>query len=356
MKGSLGLSVIMKDKEYEVLKDGSYDICPIGGLVSEYIRLPIVKLKNIILNVPHRDTHFLPGNVTSDMWGEVIRYMTEEVHKNCTFIQEQIFMAELLHSLTEMKRTEYDENVTEIKEFIEKVESDEFYQKFVPKEALIKIETCHTVLDFCTEIYYGILKYYILVSMLLMSVTRTYEKYGCYNPEGADTSKNDYIYEFFEGGVGAQDIDYKILLIENELTPVYTLRSAMSLLLFDFAQVYKNNIGFVKCKNCGKYFVPNGRSDSKYCSFGLDDDQTKTCKDVGAQNTRAEKEKNDTTTKEYRRVYMKLNMNAKRHPEDEAAQEKLERIKAEIKEIRNKLAHGMITEAEFLEWVNNFDK
>lgn len=356
MKDSLGLSVIMKDKEYEILKDGSYDICPIGGLISEYVRLPIVKLKNIILNVPHKEIHFLPGNVTSDMWGDTLDYFTKELHSNFTFIQEQIIMAEVLHSIYEMKQSGYDENVTEIKEINEKIETDEFYQQFVPLEAIIKIESSHTVLDFYTEIYYGIIKYYFLVSMLLMSVTRTFDKYGCYNPEGGDTSKNDYIYDFFEGGVGTQDIDYKILLIENELTSVYTLRSAMSLLLFDFAQVYKSNIGFVKCKNCGKFFVPNGRSDSKYCSYSLDDDPTKTCKDVGAQNTRAEKEKNDTITKEYRRVYMKLNMNAKRHPEDEAAQEKLERIKTEIKVIRNKLAHGMITEAEFLEWVNNFDK
>lgn len=354
MKGSLGLSVIMKDKEYEVLKEESYDVCPIGGLISEYIRLPIVKLKNIILNVPHKDVHFLPGNVTSDMWGDTLEYFTKEIHSSFTYVQEQIVMAELLHSVYEMKRTGYDENVTEIKELNEKVETDEFYQKFVPVEALIKIESSHTVLDFYTEIYYGILKYYLLVGMLLMSVTRTYDKYGCYNPKDVDTSKDDIIYQFFEDGVGAQDIDYKIMLLDNELTPVYTLRSAMSLLLFDFAQVYKNNIGFVKCKNCGKYFVPIGRSDSKYCPFPLVEDPSKSCKDVGAQNARAEKEKNDVVTKSYRKVYMRYMVHMSRHPEDDEKRKKLDQLTEEVKVKRKELQEGNINEEQFLEWLNQF--
>lgn len=354
MKGSLGLSVIMKEKEYEVLKDGTYDVCPVGGLISEYIRLPIVKLKEIILNVPHKEIHFLPGNVTFDMWGDTIEYFAREIHENFTFVQEQIVMAELLHSVYEMKRSGYDENVTEIKEFNKKVESDEFYQKFVPIEALIYIESSYTVLDFFTEIYYCILKYYFLVGMLLMSVSRTYDKYGCYNPKGVDTSKDDYIYQFFEDGVGTQDIDYKILFIDNELTPVYTLRSAMSLLLFDFAQVYKNNVGFVKCKNCGKYFVPVGRSDSIYCSFPLEEDSTKSCKDVGAQNARAEKEKNDVATKSYRKVYMRYMVHMSRHPEDAEKRKKLDQLTEEVKIKRKELQNGVITEEQFLDWLNQF--
>ena len=47
---------------------------------------------------------------------------------------------------------------------------------------------------------------------------------------------------------------------------------------------------------------------------------------VGAQVTRANKEKNDAATKEYRKVYMRYKMMTNRHPEDAAAAEKFEQL------------------------------
>lgn len=123
MKGSLGLSVIMKEKEYEVLKDGTYDVCPVGGLISEYIRLPIVKLKEIILNVPHKEIHFLPGNVTSDMWGDTIEYFAREIHENFTFVQEQIVMAELLHMVHMSRHPEDAEKRKKLDQLTEEVKN-----------------------------------------------------------------------------------------------------------------------------------------------------------------------------------------------------------------------------------------
>ena len=60
----------------------------------------------------------------------------------------------------------------------------------------------------------------------------------------------------------------------------------------------------MKCKNCGHYFVSEGRSDAVYCSCPLWENKDKTCKDVGAQVTRANKEKNEAAAKEYLRVCM----------------------------------------------------
>src|SRR5699024_11356250 len=65
---------------------------------------------------------------------------------------------------------------------------------------------------------------------------------------------------------------------------------------------------FVKCKNCGNYFVPVGRSDSVYCGYPSPQDKTKECREVGANATRAKKMKNDVLTQEYRRLYMRLKM------------------------------------------------
>lgn len=351
---SPGVSLLMLDKNYEVFKEGGVIAVPMGGLISEYIRISWPKLKEIILNVPHGDMILLTRGFTGEKVGDAIKYFFKELDENFTEIQASMLNAEILSGFEEMKHSEYDTEFEWIKDLYDLCKNDEFYQQFVPADALIEVENDHTVRSLFIELYYVMLKYAVFVNGLLMNVTRTYEKYGSYNPEGEDTSKNDMIYSFFEEKIGAQNIDYKIALIEGEFTPIYTLKSALSVLLFDFANVCKNNIAFVKCKNCGKYFVPTGRSDSKYCSFTLEDDNTKTCKDVGAINTRAEKERTDLTTKEYRKVYMRLNMKLKRHPENEDFKTALQKLTSEVGDMRKKLECKEISEEEFIRWLNEF--
>lgn len=357
MKQPLGLSLTEKDKQYTIFKEGATESRPVGGLITEYLRIPFVKLREIVDDVPYGDKDFLEVRNSLDrVVPEVMFYFENMIPKYFSHIQSSIIVSDFFNGLNIISNRERRDDMVEFSsKLIMEWKENDVISKMLPDEAWVTVDEIITVRDFFLVLYNEILKMYILISLLLESVMRTYDKYGTFKPEGVDTKANDHIYEFFEGEIGAQDIDYKIIFLEGELQSVYTVNSAMSLLLFDFAHVWKNDTAFVKCRNCGKYFVPVGRADSKYCPYPLADDSSKTCKDVGAQNTRADKEKNDTTTKEYRRIYMKLNMNAKRHPDDEAAQEKLERIKSEIKDIRNKLAHGMITEAEFLEWLNSFD-
>lgn len=120
------------------------------------------------------------------------------------------------------------------------------------------------------------------------------------------------------------------------------------------AHVINTEANIVKCKNCGHYFIPEGRSDAVYCSYPLRDNKDKTCKDVGAQVTRANKEKNDAATKEYRKVYMRYKMMTNRHPEDTDAAEKFEKLTSEVRDWRNRMAHGSATTDEFLAWLARF--
>lgn len=357
MKKPLGLSLTEKDKQYTIFKDGETENCPIGGLITEYLRIPFVKLRELVDNVPYGDKDFLEvRNNLSRVVSEDMFYFENMIPKYFSHIQSSIIVSDFFNGLNIISNRERRDDMVEFSaKLITEWKEDEVISKLLPNEAWVTVDEIITVRDFFLVLYNEILKMYILISMLLQSVMRTYDKYGTFKPNGVDTKANDHIYEFFEGEIGAQDINYKIIFLEGELQSVYTINSAMSLLLFDFAHVWKNDTAFVKCKNCGKYFVPAGRSDSKYCPYPLTDDSEKTCRDVGAQNTRADKEKNDTTTKEYRRVYMKLNMTAKRHPEDEAAQEKLQRIKLEVKAMRNRLVHGEISTEDFLQWLSQFD-
>ena len=112
---------------------------------------------------------------------------------------------------------------------------------------------------------------------------------------------------------------------------------------------------FVKCKNCGNYFVPVGRSDSVYCGYPAPQDKTKECRDVGANATRARKVKNDVLTQEYRRLYMRLKMAIKRHPDDTQLQELFSELTDGMKEKRSQLQKKLISTDGILEWLSAFD-
>lgn len=344
----VGLSLMMKETGYTIFKENMTEDCPYGNLIADFTRLNLVKLKERIEKVPHGEVHTLPGNVSSEMMEDIVSYFRDCLYADFSHVQASIIASEFLTGMANYKRHMNDMDRWALGIYDHYANDPEICE-YVPKEAWVKLESLKTVKDACYIFYYELIKYFLIINGLLEKVTRTYKKHGTYK-----TDSNDYIYNYFGEEINAQSIDYKIILIENELTPVYTINSALSLLLFDFAQVYKNDIAFVKCKNCGKYFVPAGRSDAKYCSFPLDEDPSKTCRDVGAINTRAEKEKNDVATKEYRRAYMRLNMKLKRHPDSEIYQSQMKKLSTEGKRIREKFEKGEITEDEYIEWLNRF--
>ena len=72
-----------------------------------------------------------------------------------------------------------------------------------------------------------------------------------------------------------QHIDFRIMFFDNAFHSIYTVKSSMSLILFEAAHAMDAKIKFVKCKNCGNYFVPIGRSDSVYCGYPSPQDETK---------------------------------------------------------------------------------
>lgn len=142
------------------------------------------------------------------------------------------------------------------------------------------------------------------------------------------------ILELFGALMGAQHIDFKIMGLDGELASVYGIQTCLSLLAFEFANSYNNNVWFGKCRNCGKYFVLSGRHDAVYCPYPAPKHEKKTCREIGAQVTRANKEKNDIMTGEYRKIYMRLKMQARRHPKDSGLQRKVDSLVSEGKEWR----------------------
>ena len=58
-----------------------------------------------------------------------------------------------------------------------------------------------------------------------------------------------------------------------------------------------------RCSNCGRYFLQHAGKYSSYCERPLKDDETKTCRDVGAKKKYVEKCKTDPVWLTYNRAY-----------------------------------------------------
>lgn len=110
------------------------------------------------------------------------------------------------------------------------------------------------------------------------------------------------------------------------------------------------NIEIKKCKNCGKYFVPDNRSDEIYCSNIYENG--KTCKEVGHFRTQQKLMQLNDDLRIYRNVYQKLLLRTRRNPDNDKYEKEFQKFKNKNIELKEKINNGEITQEEYMEWLN----
>lgn len=135
---------------------------------------------------------------------------------------------------------------------------------------------------------------------------------------------------------------------------VYSFNSLISAYYFSLLYFIENNIPIKKCKNCGKYFIPENRNSSVYCNRIYTD--KKTCKEIGANNAYNEKLKKDEVNGLYRKILSAKKMTANRNPDIPLYLEKYEKWKAEANQFKKDIKSGKKTEDEFKQWLENTKK
>jgi len=338
-----GLHVTFDGKKYVMVMPKCQDEYPIGGLICEYTRLAPTELKDLIMACESLDK---PATV--DNFVETFMQLQEKMTDNLPPVIGTMVAVEFMNTSEDWFNAVRTDRVEEYKKHVVTNTYDSVKEFIFENTGYSEIGG-ETVLQLLLTCYLNFASIYVITKHMFTQIMES-------NEIGNETHDRsiELISAMYGSFMDAQHIDYRIIRIENSFESLYTIKTSISLLLFEMAQCINTEALIVKCKNCGHYFVPEGRSDSVYCSFPLRDNKEKTCKDVGAQITRATKEKNDTATKEYRKVYMRYKMMTNRHPEDSDAAAKLDQLTTEIKTWRNKLAHGLATTEEFLEWLNQF--
>lgn len=139
---------------------------------------------------------------------------------------------------------------------------------------------------------------------------------------------------------------------EDTLSPYsFTCRNIIQSFIIElFELALSDNIEIKQCKNCGKYFVPDNRSDEIYCSNIYE--SGKTCKEVGYFRTQQKLMKENDDLRIYRNVYQKLLLRTRRNPENDQYEKEFQSFKEKNIDLKEKLNKGKISQDVYMKWLN----
>lgn len=96
-------------------------------------------------------------------------------------------------------------------------------------------------------------------------------------------------------------------------------------LLIELLEIAKLNIEIKKCRNCGKFFVPDNRSDEIYCSNIYENG--KTCKEIGHFKVQQKLIQENDDLRIYRNVYQKLLLRTRGNSDDSQYEKEFQQFK-----------------------------
>lgn len=141
---------------------------------------------------------------------------------------------------------------------------------------------------------------------------------------------------------------------KDKILPIpYTFESndICQLLIIELQEIIcMDKFEIKKCKNCGKYFVPEKRTDELYCNNIYEDGRT--CKEIGSFKVKQKMINDDDDLRTYRNVYQKLLLRTRRNPDNIQYEKEFEKFKDDNRKMRDKLDKGKITYEEYVEWLN----
>ena len=126
--------------------------------------------------------------------------------------------------------------------------------------------------------------------------------------------------------------------------------------LFDIYRqlIIENKLHIRKCENCGKYFIPESRSDEKYCSNPSPQNPNKTCKEYGAKKKYRDEIKSHPIKYEHNKTsqFYRMRINrTKNNQEKEKYEKKFNTYKENFEKKKKQYNSGKLKENNFVEWI-----
>ena len=340
-----GLTILYDGKRNTLLYPNMVREYPVGGLITEFLRLDPTEIKAVIMECSNLSAEATPDNMASFIGELQIKLLAHFDPVIAIMILSEIHYetVEWFDAIRTGRTEEFlgalNSSMQGAKSLIEFIFDGTGYKELGMK----------TVCQMALSAYFSFSVWYIYVKYTFHN-TLSWEEM----PDSSNEKAVNLLLAMYSDKMDFQYIDFRIILTENSFESMYTIKSPMSLLVFEMAHVFSQNVALIKCKNCGHYFVPDGRSDQIYCLYPSPQNKERTCREIGAQITRANKEKNDVVTREYRKVYMRYQMLTKRHPENREASKSFDKLTDGMRQWRKDLTTGASTVDQFLEWLKEF--
>ena len=316
-----GIKVFYNRKFNSVFYPPDWDVeYNVGEMLLDVYEFNIEKIKRII-----EECKVFDDKVNEDEFEEAILYIMEKLES----IDSVVIKSALLCSF----RSSY---------FIYMLALEE------GQDSALDIDTINKLLEICLEEFvaeYDDFKWFFEAVIANMNEEATEEQKEIFSA----------IKRMFREGHTAQSFAYEIITDPDtdEFMSVYTVNSLLSLLVFEYSHLIENSILIKRCKNCGRYFMPEKRSDTIYCQWTSPQDKTRTCRQIGAQIAMQNRFHVDETAKAYRKKYQSLNMAYQREIDDALKKrhfEKREKFKTLGQQKKKELKAGNITTEEFIVW------
>ena len=93
---------------------------------------------------------------------------------------------------------------------------------------------------------------------------------------------------------------------DGKVEQLYEIDSIEDLFRFEFIKMIEHDIFIKKCKNCGRFFIPQRRVDAEYCNRIWGDTQ-KRCNEIGAMLRYEKKVAENPVWEAYKKAYRRFN-------------------------------------------------
>ncbi len=131
----------------------------------------------------------------------------------------------------------------------------------------------------------------------------------------------------------------------------YALNSGWALIRFELIKLMEQNPIVKTCSNCNKYFVPEGRVDSEYCTRIIKDDPSKTCALVGAMKKYKSKISDNPAYSIYTKTYKRLNSRVRA---GKLTKSEFTEWSKKARKKRDNCVSDKLSLEEFEKWLNTF--
>lgn len=122
----------------------------------------------------------------------------------------------------------------------------------------------------------------------------------------------------------------------NVAVDIVQMKNFLQVLKFEYCRMKKENKPLKICENCGRYFIPQKRSDSIYCPAPSPQNPDKLCSEVGANFRQTVKRRNDPVEREYHTNSCRLQNMVRRLTETGASDDHITKYKRELQQEKKK--------------------